>query len=156
MQFAIEQPGLNAFLTTYGDGRWVLIFSDDQERDKDAILSMVFRAIGRSDLEIEIVATGRWELLYARSTCPRIRSARSPMRSGACRPRRVGRGSVSEQTFLDPRISSFFDLSALFRESNGYAPQDLFILDSIVSWLHTEELCRQYIRLGSVRSRNRQ
>jgi putative polyketide hydroxylase len=62
MQFAIEQPGLNAFLTTYGDGSWVLIFSDDQERDKDALLSMVFRAIGRSDLEIEIVATGRWEM----------------------------------------------------------------------------------------------
>ena len=90
-----------------GDGRWVLIFSDDQERDKDALLSMVSRAIGRSDLEIEIVATGLWELLGARSTCHRIRSARSPMRSGACRPQRVGRGTLSGQTFLDPRISSF-------------------------------------------------
>ncbi|HUR02184.1 MAG TPA: FAD-dependent oxidoreductase, partial [Nonomuraea sp.] len=34
-QFEIDQPDLQGFLTTYGDGRWVLMFTDDEERDED-------------------------------------------------------------------------------------------------------------------------
>jgi 2-polyprenyl-6-methoxyphenol hydroxylase-like FAD-dependent oxidoreductase len=61
-QFEIDQPGLKAFLTTYADGRWVLMFHDDVERDEKALLASVQKAIGRSDVPIEIVTTGRWEL----------------------------------------------------------------------------------------------
>ena len=61
-QFEIEQPGLRAFLTTYGDGRWVLMFMDDLERDQAALLAAINQAIGRSDLPVEILTTGRWEL----------------------------------------------------------------------------------------------
>jgi len=61
-QFEIEQPDLKAFLTTYGDGRWVLMFMDDLERDEPTLLSAIEQAIGRSDLAIEILTTGRWEL----------------------------------------------------------------------------------------------
>jgi 2-polyprenyl-6-methoxyphenol hydroxylase-like FAD-dependent oxidoreductase len=61
-QFSIDQPGLQAFLTTYGDGRWVLMFQDDEERDENTLRTLVTKAIGRSDLEIEIVVTGRWEM----------------------------------------------------------------------------------------------
>ena len=61
-QFTIDQPALAAFLTTYGDGRWVLIFSDEEERDEDMLKELVTKAIGRSDLDIEIVTTGRWEI----------------------------------------------------------------------------------------------
>jgi hypothetical protein len=62
MQFEIEQPDLKAFLTTYADGRWVLMFMDDIERDDKTLLACVAQAIGRSDLPIEIITTGRWEL----------------------------------------------------------------------------------------------
>ncbi len=62
MQFQIDQPDFRAFLTTYNDGRWVLMFWDDVERDEHALGNAVVRAIGRSDLGIEILATGRWEL----------------------------------------------------------------------------------------------
>lgn len=31
-QFEIDQPDLKAFLTTYNDGRWVPMFTDDRER----------------------------------------------------------------------------------------------------------------------------
>jgi len=57
-QFEFNQPDLRGMLTTYRDGRWLLMFSDDQERDADALRSMVIRAIGRSDLKIEIITTG--------------------------------------------------------------------------------------------------
>jgi 2-polyprenyl-6-methoxyphenol hydroxylase-like FAD-dependent oxidoreductase len=61
-QFEIEQADLRAFLTTYGDGRWVLMFMDDLERDPAALLAAIQQAIGRSDLPIEVLTTGRWEL----------------------------------------------------------------------------------------------
>lgn len=61
-QFEIEQPNLKAFLTTYNDGRWVLMFTDDAERDERELKSAIFQAIGRTDVMVEIIATGRWEL----------------------------------------------------------------------------------------------
>ncbi|HEY2370527.1 MAG TPA: FAD-dependent monooxygenase [Polyangiaceae bacterium] len=60
-QFDIEQPGLDAFLTTYGDGRWVLMFKDDVERDADTLRACITKAVG-ADVPIEIITTGRWEL----------------------------------------------------------------------------------------------
>ncbi|HWO64816.1 MAG TPA: FAD-dependent oxidoreductase [Umezawaea sp.] len=64
-QFAIDQPGLSAFLTTYGDGRWVLMFEDDVERDEKTLRDLVARAIGRTDVDVELITTGRWELAAA-------------------------------------------------------------------------------------------
>ncbi|MCW2859460.1 MAG: FAD-binding monooxygenase, PheA/TfdB family protein [Actinoallomurus sp.] len=61
-QFEIDQPDLKAFLTTYGDGRWVLMFADDEERDEDRLRAAVHQAIGRRDPEVEVITTGRWEL----------------------------------------------------------------------------------------------
>lgn len=61
-QFEIDQPDLNAFLTTYHDQRWVLMFPDDRERDEAALIDSIFLAIGRRDVAVEIIATGRWEL----------------------------------------------------------------------------------------------
>ena len=61
-QFEIDQPNLKAFLTTYNDGRWVLMFTDDLNRSEEQLTAAVFQAIGRSDLPVEIITTGRWEL----------------------------------------------------------------------------------------------
>jgi putative polyketide hydroxylase len=62
MQWEIQQPDLEAFLTTYNDGRWVLMFTDDVERDDAQLRAGIVKAIGRSDVPFEIVTTGRWEL----------------------------------------------------------------------------------------------
>ncbi|MGA8232847.1 MAG: FAD-dependent monooxygenase [Candidatus Acidiferrales bacterium] len=61
-QFDIDQPGFKAFLTTYNDGRWVLMFTDEIERDDEGLKGAIIRSIGRSDLDIEIITTGRWNL----------------------------------------------------------------------------------------------
>jgi putative polyketide hydroxylase len=61
-QFELDQPDLKGMLTTYRDGRWLLMFFDDEERDEATLRAMVIRAIGRSDLDIEIITTGRWLL----------------------------------------------------------------------------------------------
>ncbi|MBN8987938.1 MAG: FAD-dependent monooxygenase [Rhizobiales bacterium] len=60
-QYEIEQPDLRAFLTTYGDSRWVLIFDDDRERSEAELRTAVLRALGR-EMEFEIITTGRWEM----------------------------------------------------------------------------------------------
>ena len=60
-QFEIEQPGFQAFLTHYPDGRWVLMFGDDAERSEAELREAIRRALGR-DLPVELVTTGRWEM----------------------------------------------------------------------------------------------
>jgi putative polyketide hydroxylase len=61
-QFEIDQPDLKAFLTTYNDGRWVLMFHDEVERDTQQLRQSIIKSIGRSDLPVDIITTGRWEL----------------------------------------------------------------------------------------------
>jgi putative polyketide hydroxylase len=68
-QFEVEQADLKAFLTTYGDGRWVLMFKDDVERDEGALRVALQKAIGRTDLPIEIITTGRWDLSALIADC---------------------------------------------------------------------------------------
>ncbi|KAF2232401.1 2,4-dichlorophenol 6-monooxygenase [Viridothelium virens] len=66
-QFTIDRlrEFQNIFFTTYGDGRWVLMF-DDEEEDEDVnereLRKCIETAIGRSDIPIEIITTGRWEI----------------------------------------------------------------------------------------------
>src|SRR6202453_2128724 len=62
VQFEIKQPGLTAFLTTYSDGRWVLMLSGDIDRDADHQRAVVRQAVGIPDLPVELLTTGRWEL----------------------------------------------------------------------------------------------
>lgn len=60
-QFEIEQPGFKAFLTHYPDGRWILMFQDDEERDEEQLRDAIRRALGR-DMGVELITTGRWEM----------------------------------------------------------------------------------------------
>lgn len=62
VQFEVEQPGFKAFLTTYHDGRWVLMFDDDVERNESELRAAISKAIGRDDVPVEIITTGRWDL----------------------------------------------------------------------------------------------
>jgi putative polyketide hydroxylase len=58
-QFAIEQDGFSAFLTSYGDGRWVAMQQEDDAPWDPAAL--VRRVLGDA-LPFDVLATGRWEL----------------------------------------------------------------------------------------------
>lgn len=62
VQFEIEQPGFDVFLTTYSDGRWVLMLKDDLDRTEEEQRAVIRRATGIDDLAIELITTGRWEL----------------------------------------------------------------------------------------------
>jgi putative polyketide hydroxylase len=60
-QFMVEGVG---FLTTYGDGRWVLML-EDREYEETELRQKIFQAIGRDDLDVEIITTGRWTISAA-------------------------------------------------------------------------------------------
>jgi len=62
VQFDIEQPDLKAFLASYSDGRWALMFKDGVECDEEDLRAAIYQAIGRSDFPIDIITTGKWEL----------------------------------------------------------------------------------------------
>ena len=61
-QFQIDQPDFTPFLTTYSDGRWVLMLGDDVDLDEGEQREAVRRAVGIPGLEVELITTGRWEL----------------------------------------------------------------------------------------------
>jgi 2-polyprenyl-6-methoxyphenol hydroxylase-like FAD-dependent oxidoreductase len=62
VQFDISQPDLKAFLASYSDGRWALMFKDAIDRDEQALRAAIYQAVGRSDFPVEVITTGRWEL----------------------------------------------------------------------------------------------
>jgi putative polyketide hydroxylase len=63
VQFLIDRPALNGFLTHYGgDERWALMFHDDIECDEEQLRGAIYLAIGRDDVDVAILAAGRWDI----------------------------------------------------------------------------------------------
>lgn len=60
-QFEIELPDLSAFLTTYSDGRWVLMFKDDRDRSEAELRSAIRSALG-ADMDFDLITSGRWQM----------------------------------------------------------------------------------------------
>lgn len=61
-QWNIVNGNDKAFLTSYGDGRWVLMPDHDRELTESEQHEAVLKAIGIPDLDFEIITTGRWDL----------------------------------------------------------------------------------------------
>ncbi|MEZ4320674.1 MAG: IS66 family transposase [Myxococcota bacterium] len=61
-QYEIEQDDFRAFLADYGSNRWALMVYGDGEVGPATRLSWIQRAIGRADIPVEPITTGRWEL----------------------------------------------------------------------------------------------
>jgi 2-polyprenyl-6-methoxyphenol hydroxylase-like FAD-dependent oxidoreductase len=97
-QFEIVQPGFKAFLTTYGGGRWVLMFDDDRERDAEELRAAVLRALGR-DLPFAIITTGQWEM--AGRIADRYRDGRVFLAGDAAHQLPPTRGGFGANTGID-------------------------------------------------------
>ncbi|WP_328389218.1 FAD-dependent monooxygenase [Nocardia sp. NBC_00416] len=111
VQFEIEQPDLRAFLTTYSDGRWVLMLGDDVERDADEQIRVVRRAIGRTDIPIELITTGRWEL--AALIADRFSDGRVFLAGDAAHQLPPNRGGFGANTGIDDAHNLAWKLAAV-------------------------------------------
>ncbi len=118
-QFQIVQPDFRAFLTTYGDGRWVLMFDDDRERDAEDLRAAVLRALGR-ELPFEIITTGRWEL--AGRIADRYRQGRVFLAGDAAHQLPPTRGGFGANTGIDDAWNLAWKLAAVL---GGAATPDL-------------------------------
>lgn len=139
MQFDIDQPDFKAFLTTYNDGRWVLMFPDDVERDERMLRESVFKAIGRSDLDVEIITTGRWEL--SALVAERFVSGRVFLAGDAAHTLPPNRGGYGANTGIQDAHNLAWKLAAVLRGSS--TPQLLDTYDAErrpVAWLRHQQI----------------
>jgi putative polyketide hydroxylase len=138
-QFTIDQPGLAAFLTTYGDGRWVLIFSDDEDRDEETLRSLVSKAIGRSDLEIEIVTTGRWEM--SALIADRFVEGRVLLAGDAAHTLPPNRGGYGANTGIEDAHNLAWKLSAVLSGASSPTLLDTYDAERRpIAWLRHQQI----------------
>ena len=138
-QFEIDQPGFRAFLTTYQDGRWVLMLSDDAERDEDTLKGLVAQAIGRSDLPIELITTGRWEL--SALIADRFSSGRVFLAGDAAHTLPPNRGGYGANTGIDDAHNLAWKLAAVVSGESAPALLDTYDAERRpIAWLRHEQI----------------
>jgi 2-polyprenyl-6-methoxyphenol hydroxylase-like FAD-dependent oxidoreductase len=138
-QFEIDQPGLKGMLTTYHDGRWLLMFSDDEERDEATLRALVIRAIGRSDLDIEIITTGRWVL--SALIADRFSSGRVFITGDAAHTLPPARGGYGANTGIEDSFNLAWKLASVL--SGASTPKLLDTYDAErrpIAWLRHNQI----------------
>ncbi|MGA8117698.1 MAG: FAD-dependent monooxygenase, partial [Actinocatenispora sp.] len=111
-QFVLDQPGLGGMLTTYGDGRWVLFLTgDDTERDEENLRELVLRAVGRRDIDVEIITTGRW--VVSASIAERYGDGRAFLAGDAAHTLPPNRGGYSANTGIEDAHNLAWKLAAV-------------------------------------------
>ncbi|WP_031466758.1 FAD-dependent monooxygenase [Sciscionella sediminilitoris] len=109
-QFVIDQPDFGGFVTTYGDGRW-LLFHGQRETDPAVLESLVRRAIGRADLAIEIVTTGVFDVRA--EVARRYREGRVFLAGDAAHTLPPNRGGYSANTGIEDAHNLAYKLAAV-------------------------------------------
>ncbi len=133
-QFEIRRRDLTAMLTTYRDGRWLLMFSDDEERDESTLTAMIHKATGRPDLGIDIITTGRWEL--SALIAKRFTSGRVFLAGDAAHTLPPARGGYGANTGIEDAHNLAWKLAAVLAGTS--APDLLATYDAEripIAWL---------------------
>jgi hypothetical protein len=139
MQFSIDQPQLQAFLTFYLDGRWMLMLHDDEERDTGTLTSLIKKAIGRSDIPIDILVTGRWEL--AALIADSFSSGRVFLAGDAAHCLPPTRGGYGANTGIEDAHNLAWKLAAVL--SGASTPELLATYDAErrpIAWLRHDQI----------------
>jgi putative polyketide hydroxylase len=139
VQFEIEQPDLAAFLTTYSDGRWVLMLSDDVDRDPDQQRAVVRQAVGLTDLPVELLTTGRWEL--AALIAERFRAGRVFLVGDAAHQLPPNRGGYGANTGIEDAHNLAWKLAAVLRGEAQPALLDTYDAERRpIAWLRHDQI----------------
>jgi putative polyketide hydroxylase len=139
VQFEIDQPSLSAFLTTYSDGRWVLMLGDDVDRDPEQQRAVIRQAIGQPDLPVELLTTGRWEL--AALIADHFGTGPVFLAGDAAHQLPPNRGGYGANTGIEDTHNLAWKLAAVLR--NEAAPR---LLDSYdderrpIAWLRHDQI----------------
>lgn len=133
-QFEIQQPEFTAMLTTYRDGRWLLMFADDEERDESTLRAMIDKATGRSDLDVEIITTGRWEL--SALIADRFVSGRVFLAGDSAHTLPPARGGYGANTGIEDAHNLAWKLAAVLARVSAPALLDTYDVERRpIAWL---------------------
>lgn len=138
-QFELDQPGLTGMLTTYRDGRWLLMFSDDEERDEATLRRQVIRALGRADIPVELITTGRWHL--SALIADRFSVGRVFLAGDAAHTLPPARGGYGANTGIEDAYNLAWKLAAV--HSGASAPALLGTYDTErrpIAWLRHDQI----------------
>ena len=123
-QFEIDQPELKAFLASYNDGRWALMFHDDQERDEETLRAAIGLATGRPDVPVEIITTGRWDL--SASVAERFSAGRVFLAGDAAHTLPPSRGGYGANTGISDAHNLAWKLASVRKEHSTPALLDSY------------------------------
>ncbi len=138
-QFSIAQPDFEAFLTTYGDGRWVLFLRDDEEHDEATLRALIHRSIGRTDVPVEIVTTGRWEV--SALIADRFASGRVFLAGDAAHTLPPNRGGYGANTGIDDAHNLAWKLAAVVSGASSPALLDTYDVERRpIAWLRHDQI----------------
>lgn len=133
-QFQLDQPDLKGMLTTYRDGRWLLMFSDDRERDEATLRAKVAQAIGRSDIGFELITTGRWVL--SALIAERFSSGRVFLVGDAAHTLPPARGGYGANTGIEDSFNLAWKLAAVLSGVSAPALLDSYDAERRpIAWL---------------------
>lgn len=136
-QYEIEQPDFRAFLTTYGDSRWVLMLGDDLERSETELRTAVLRALGR-DMDFEIITTGRWEM--AGRIADRYRQGRIFLAGDAAHQLPPTRGGFGANTGIDDVWNLAWKLQFVLAGTSSTGLLDTYDAERLpIGWLRHQQ-----------------
>jgi putative polyketide hydroxylase len=146
-QFELDQPGLRGMLTTYRDGRWLLMFSDDEERDEATLRAKVIQAVGRTDLDFDIITTGRWVL--SALIADRFSSGRVFLAGDAAHTLPPARGGYGANTGIEDAFNLAWKLASVISGESSPALLDTYDAERRpIAWLRHNQIFarRDYAR----------
>lgn len=136
-QWEILQPGLDAFLASYGDGRWVLMFRDDIERNQTALEATIQRAIG-TPVPVEIITTGRWELTAL--IAERFRKGRVFLAGDSAHTLPPTRGGYGANTGIADAFNLAWKLAAVLSDQSSDALLDSYEEErKPIAWMRLQQ-----------------
>lgn len=133
-QFELDQPGLKGMLTTYRDGRWLLMFTDDEERDEATLRGRVVQAVGKPDLAFELITTGRWVL--SALIADRFSSGRVFLVGDAAHTLPPARGGYGANTGIEDSFNLAWKLASVITGVSSTALLDTYDAERRpIAWL---------------------
>lgn len=137
-QFEIDRPDLQAFLTTYNDGRWVLMFKDDIERSEPQLVADIKKAIGK-DVPVELITTGRWDLTALVAT--QFSKGRVFLAGDAAHTLPPTRGGYGANTGIHDAHNLAWKLATVLRGEMGPSLLDTYDLERRpAAWTRLEQI----------------
>ncbi len=138
-QFELDQPGLKGMLTTYRDGRWLLMFSDDEERDEATLRQRVVQAVGKPDLDFELITTGRWVL--SALIADRFSSGRVFIAGDAAHTLPPARGGYGANTGIEDSFNLAWKLAAVLSGKSSRELLDTYDAERRpIAWLRHDQI----------------